>query len=134
MHRFLASTLLVLSLSAAAQEKRQVKDQDLGRKASRALDASLAGDLTRKTDETKAAPLRYDRFRLGVEMQVAEKRREQIESLKKIIAYSNDAKETPKLLFRLGELYWEESKFFFFEANRRDDALIDALNRGDKAA
>ncbi|MCI0572012.1 MAG: tetratricopeptide repeat protein [Myxococcaceae bacterium] len=134
MHRLFASILLVLSFTATAQEKRQVKDQDLGRKASRAPDTSLAGDLTRKTEETKATPLRYDRFRLGVEMQVAGKRREQIESLKKIIAYSTDVKETPKLLFRLGELYWEESKYFFFEANRKDDDLLDALNRGDKAA
>jgi tetratricopeptide (TPR) repeat protein len=133
MHRLLASFLLVLALGASAQEKRQVKDQDLGRKDSRALDASLAGDLTRKSDAAKAAPMRLDSFRLGVEMQVAEKRREQIASLKKIITYSTDQSEAPKLLFRLGELYWEESKFFFFEANRQDDALIEALNRGDKA-
>ena len=41
--------------------------------------------------------------------------------------------ETPDLLFRLGELYWEESKFYFFEANRKDDDKITAMNRNDKA-
>ncbi|NDD91214.1 hypothetical protein EBZ37_03925, partial [bacterium] len=40
----------------------------------------------------------------------------------------------PTLLFRLGELYWEESKFFFFEANRKDDELIRAMNAKDEAA
>ena len=37
------------------------------------------------------------------------------------------------LLFRLGELYWEESKFHEFEANRKDDDLIKAMNRNDAA-
>lgn len=120
----------------AAQERRaNTKDADLGKKGtSIAPDKSLAGDITRKKDTTQAAPtLKYDQYRLGVEMQVASKRREQIESLKKIISLSNDVKETPSLLFRLGELYWEESKYFFFEANRKDDQLIDAMNRKDKA-
>ena len=35
-----------------------------------------------------------------------------------------DSKETPSLLFRLGELYWEESRDYFFQANRKDDDLI----------
>src|SRR5262249_36894973 len=37
------------------------------------------------------------------------------------------------LLFRLGELYWEESKYFFMEANRKDDDLIAAINAKDPA-
>ena len=35
----------------------------------------------------------------------------------------------PSLLFRLGELYWEESKDYFFEANRKDDDLIRGAER-----
>ena len=66
-----------------------------------------------------------------METQVASKRREQIESLKKIIDLSLDQTEAPSLLFRLGELYWEESKFHEFEANRKDDDLIKAMNRND---
>ena len=134
MHRLIASLLLTTALVASAQEKREIKEQDLGRKDAKALDTSLAGDITREKEEASAAPaLQYDAFRLGVELQVADKRHAQIESLKKIIAYSTDATETPKLLFRLGELYWEESKYFFFEANRQDDAFIEAMNRKDAA-
>ena len=73
-----------------AQDKKAPRDADLGKKAATAVDKSLAGDITRKKDaKEQAAPaLQYDQFRLGVELQVASKRREQIESLKKIIALS----------------------------------------------
>jgi tetratricopeptide (TPR) repeat protein len=137
MHRLLIAALLVLATSAAGQEnlreKRNPKDAGLKKGASAAPDKSLAGDITRKKEEKGAAApaLQYDQFRLGVELQVASKRREQIESLTKIISLSPDPKEAPSLLFRLGELYWEESKYYFFEANRKDDDLINATNRGD---
>ncbi len=143
MRRFsLFGALFALALFGAtpafAQAKKEAKEAALGKKeASSGPDKSLAGDLTRKKEErAQAAPaLQYDQFRLGVELQVASKRRQQIEDLKKIIALDSDnPKEKPGLLFRLGELYWEESKFFFFEANRKDDDYINAMNRKDKAA
>ena len=141
MRRMFATIVLVLATAAGGQEKtaaekKVVKDAELTKKESNVgPDKTLAGEITRKkTDAGKAAPaLQYDQFRLGVELQVASKRREQIEDLKKIIELSKDAKEMPKLLFRLGELYWEESQYYFFEANRKDDDLIAALNRDDKA-
>ncbi|RJS19328.1 hypothetical protein DRW03_23575 [Corallococcus sp. H22C18031201] len=134
MRRSLLVCLVLLASVAAAQEKKAPRDADLGKKSTTNIDKSLAGDITRKKDDTEAAPqLQYDQFRLGVEFQVASKRREQIESLKKIISLSADQKEAPSLLFRLGELYWEESKFYFFEANRKDDDLIGAMNRNDAA-
>jgi tetratricopeptide (TPR) repeat protein len=131
----------VLSVAASAQaqekgqEKKAAKDAELGKKeTSIAPDKSLAGDVTRKKTKQENAPtLQYDTFRLGVESQVNTKRKEQIEDLKKIIELSSDLKERPKLLFRLGELYWEESKFYFFEANRKDDEYIKAMNANDKA-
>lgn len=131
--------LLVAALGMgglAVAQPRPAKDADLGKKSETRLDSSLAGDITRKKAESggDAPALVYDRFRLGVEMQVASKRREQIESLSRIIGLSQDPKEAPSLLFRLGELYWEESKFFFFEANRKDDDYINAMNRKDAAA
>lgn len=131
--------VVVLAGAAAAlgqgAEKKAAKDAELGKKeTSIAPDKSLAGDVTRKKDKSAAAPaLQYDQFRLGVEVQVASKRREQIKDLKRIISLSNDPKEMPKLLFRLGELYWEESKFQSFEANRKDDEYIRAMNANDKA-
>ncbi|HEX8823344.1 MAG TPA: tetratricopeptide repeat protein [Archangium sp.] len=136
MRRTLLLSLLLLASVANAQDKKAPRDANLGKKSSTAVvDKSLAGDISRKKEKQENAPaLQYDQFRLGVEGQVASKRREQIESLKKIISLSADQKEQPSLLFRLGELYWEESKFYFFEANRKDDELIDAMNRGDTAA
>jgi len=140
MRRILAASLILFATTSFAQEnlrnKKPTKDADLGKKETSSGPAtSLAGDITRKKDKSEAAPaLKYDQYRLGVETQVASKRREQIESLKKIISLSPEkSKETPGLLFRLGELYWEESKFFFFEANRKDDDLINAMNRKDQA-
>ncbi|SEU07092.1 tetratricopeptide repeat protein [Stigmatella erecta] len=134
MGRTLLVCLVLLASVANAQGKKTPREADLGKKSATTVDKSLAGDITRKKEEEKAAPaLQYDQFRLGVETQVASKRREQIESLKKIIALSADQAEAPSLLFRLGELYWEESKHFEFEANRKDDDLIQAMNRNDAA-
>jgi tetratricopeptide (TPR) repeat protein len=134
MRRTLFLSLLLLASVATAQGKKAPRDADLGKKSSTSVDKSLAGDISRKKEKQETAPaLQYDQFRLGVEGQVASKRREQINSLKKIISLSADAKEQPSLLFRLGELYWEESKFFFFEANRKDDELIQAMNANDAA-
>jgi tetratricopeptide (TPR) repeat protein len=135
MRRTLLLSLLLLASATHAQDKKAPRDANLGKKASTAVvDKSLAGDISRKKEKQDNAPaLQYDQFRLGVETQVASKRREQIESLKKIISLSADPREQPSLLFRLGELYWEESKFYFFEANRKDDELIEAMNRGDSA-
>ncbi len=136
MRRSLLVSFLLLASVASAQAKKAPRDADLGKKTSTSVvDKSLAGDISRKKEKKKdtAPALQYDQFSLGVEVQVASKRREQIDSLKKIISLSADPREQPSLLFRLGELYWEESKHYFFEANRKDDELIEALNRNDKA-
>ncbi len=138
MRRIFAVAIVLMSTAAAAQEedlrqRRGAKETGLKKSASTVPESSLAGDLTRKK-ETKgeAIPaLQYDQFRLAVELQVASKRHEQIDSLNKILSLAPESKEIAGLLFRLGELYWEESKYFFFEANRKDDQLINARNRSD---
>jgi TolA-binding protein len=134
MRRPILIGLMLLASVASAQGKKTPREADLGKKAAATIDKSLAGDISRKKEKEQDAPaLQYDQFRLGVESQVASKRGEQIESLKKIIELSPDQTEAPSLLFRLGELYWEESKFHEFEANRKDDDLIKAMNRNDAA-
>ncbi|HYH99843.1 tetratricopeptide repeat protein [Hyalangium sp.] len=134
MRRALLICLTLLASVASAQGKKNPREADLGKKSAATIDKSLAGDISRKKEKEQDAPaLKYDQFRLGVEVQVASKRREQIESLKKIIELSPDQAEAPGLLFRLGELYWEESKFHEFEGNRKDDDLIKAMNRKDEA-
>ncbi len=134
MRRSLLIGLFLLASVASAQTKKTPREADLGKKSATTIDKSLAGDISRKKEKEQDAPaLQYDQFRLGVETQVASKRHEQIESLKKIIDLSPDQAEAPGLLFRLGELYWEESKFHEFEANRKDDDYIKAMNRNDAA-
>ncbi len=117
----------------AADTARAPKEQTLGKKEQTTLDSSLAGDITRKKEDTGGAPLEYDHFQLGVERQISDKRRSQIDSLQRIIELSGDSKETPDLLFRLGELYFEESRDYFFQANRKDDDLIRGLATKDVA-
>ncbi len=137
----LTSFFLNAPLAFAAEDKdkkddrKSAKDTDLKKESAGGPAKDLAGSIERKKTETgKAAPaLQYDQFRLGVELQVASKRREQIANLEQIINLTKDKKEMPTLLFRLGELYWEESQYFFFEANRKDDEYIKAMNAGDEA-
>ncbi|HUM09681.1 MAG TPA: tetratricopeptide repeat protein [Myxococcaceae bacterium] len=133
MRRSLALLLTVPMFAHAADTARAPREQTLGKKAETTLDASLAGDITRKKEDTGGAPLEYDQFQLGVERQISDKRRSQIDSLQRIIELSGDSKETPDLLFRLGELYFEESRDYFFQANRKDDDLIRGLATKDVA-
>jgi len=114
----------------------RAKEADLGPKRSTAPDASLGGTLEAK----KAAPgaagpaLDFDTFRRGVEVDISAKRREEIASLQKLIKLGGGSdEETPGWYFRLAELLWEESQYYFFEANRRDDRLIELGTRGDPA-
>lgn len=105
------------------------RDAELAKKESTKVpERDLAGDITRRKKEKLAErpALDYDQYRLGVEVQVASKRREQVETLQKIISLGPSPREAPDLLFRLAELYWEESKFYFFEANRKDDDILRA--------
>ncbi len=137
MHRLSATLLVALAVSAAAQtpEKKTAKDTELKKKETNlAPEKGLAGDITRKKEKREEAPaMKYDQFRSGIELQVASKRREQIADLQKIIELSPDKREKPALHFRLGELFWEESKHYFFEANRKDDDKIRAMDAEDKA-
>jgi tetratricopeptide (TPR) repeat protein len=118
---------------AADTGRAPPKEQTLGKKEQTTLDTSLAGDITRKKEDTGGAALEYDQFQLGVERQINDKRHAQIDSLQRIIELSGDSKETPDLLFRLGELYFEESRDYFFQANRKDDDLIRGLASKDVA-
>jgi TolA-binding protein len=110
----------------AAEPRKAAREADLGEKRSVAPDAALGGSLeTRKPVSIPGGPtLDFEVFRKKVEVEVSEKRREEIASMQKLIRIGGDSSETPGWYFRLAELLWEESQFFFFEANRRDDALL----------
>ncbi|MBX5484449.1 MAG: tetratricopeptide repeat protein [Myxococcaceae bacterium] len=128
--------LLALPALAAEPVRKNVKDSELKKESSAAPDKSLAGDLTRrKVEKTEAAPaLQYDQFVTTVQLQVRDKRLQQMKDLAKIIELTPDnSPEKPDLLFRMGELYFEESKYFFLEANKKDDDYIRAMNAQDQA-
>jgi tetratricopeptide (TPR) repeat protein len=132
MRRSLLVCLTLVASVAAAQGKKNPREADLGKKSATTIDKSLAGDISRKKEKDDDVPsLSYDQFRLGVELQVASKRREQIGQLEKLL--SLDPPDAANVMFQLSELYREESKFFEFEANRKDDDLIKAMNRNDAA-
>ena len=112
------------------------KEADLGAKKSAAPDASLGGTLAAKKPSAAAAgpTLDFDTFRRGVEVNISGKRREEIAGLQKLIKLGGGSDEdTPQWYYRLAELFWEESQYYFFEANRRDDRLIELGTRGDPA-
>src|SRR5512138_1377668 len=126
---------MVLSAGASgAEAAKQPKEADLGAKRSVAPDAALGGTLAaKKKEEGPAGPaLSFDTFRRGVEVSISSKRREEIAGLQKLIRLGGgSAEETPGWYFRLAELLWEDSQYYFFEANRRDDRLIELGTRGD---
>jgi tetratricopeptide (TPR) repeat protein len=132
--RVVAVALCVCALPAVAAEPH--KGSALGKKqqSQSGPDASLAGDVRRKKVKEEYGPqVEYDAFRFQLELQVADKRRAQMETLEKIIALGASDREMPDLIFRDAELCWEESRYLFFEANRKDDAWIAAKQKGDTA-
>ncbi len=133
-----AGAVLALAASAGAAERiptTQPHEADLGAKRDVAPDAALGGKLETpkaKKAEPGGPKLDFETFRKAVEVQVSEKRREEITNLRRLIDLGGgSATETPQWYFRLAELLWEESQYFFFEANRRDDRLIALGTRGD---
>jgi tetratricopeptide (TPR) repeat protein len=130
-----AALALALCAGAARGETpRPTKEADLGQKRSVAPDTSLGGTLeVKKPAAGPAGPtLDFDTFRRGVEVTISAKRQEEIASLQKLIRLGGGKdEETPQWYFLLAELLWEDSQYYFFEANRRDDRLIELGTRGD---
>jgi tetratricopeptide (TPR) repeat protein len=135
----LAAAAVALLATAAgparAAEARGAPPAALGQKRSVGPDAALEGSLeaAKKPAAGPAGPaLQFEQFRAGIEVKLSDKRREEIASLQKLIKLSTGAdKDTPSYYFRLAELLWEESQFYFFEANRKDGQLLE-LPKGDR--
>jgi TolA-binding protein len=131
-----AAMALSAAPARAAESRPPPKEADLGTKRSVAPDASLGGSLqaAKKPAAAGGPKLDFETFRRTVEVDISGKRREEIANLQKLIQLGggSDA-DTPQWYFRLAELLWEESQYFFFEANRRDDRLIELGTRGAPA-
>ena len=77
--------------------------------------------------------LQYEQFRRRIALQVAEKREEQISGLKRLIELGPEPAEMPDLKFRLGELYYEKSQYYFFRAQEAEEASMAAEDASTKA-
>ncbi len=127
-----APALAIAKKKDAREQAKAQKEQKDTRHAG--PEAYLAGDVRRKKAKEEFKPqVEYDAFRFTLELQVADKRRSQMDTLQKIIQLGTSNQEMPDLLFRYAELAWEESRYFFFEANRKDDDWLQAKQKDDQA-
>lgn len=78
--------------------------------------------------------LKYEQFRRKIELKVAEKREEQIGGIKRLLDLGPEEKEIPDLKFRLAELYYEKSQFYFFRTQEAEEKATLAKTDGEKAA
>jgi cellulose synthase operon protein C len=76
--------------------------------------------------------LKYEQFRKQVELKVAEKRAEQLKGLQRLLELGPKEKEIPDIKFRIAELYYEESRYFFMRAQEADDKAINAKSPAEK--
>ena len=155
-----AAALLSSSSSTAAEDERRpaavtpLADAPIAGadKGSSKADAAAAAEAERARKEREARvptvveekarekvqvvtepTLDYEDFRQQQEQKVQSKRGELLATLEEILKGDVSAAERPDLLFQKAELYLEEAQFWFFEANRMDDALAAALSKGDDA-
>ena len=91
-----------------------------------------SGRASAKKDNSAPA-LQYDRFRRQIELQVAEKREEQIDGLQRLIRLEPDEREMPDLKFRLAELFFEKSRFYFFRGQEAEGAALSSDDPSVKA-
>lgn len=77
--------------------------------------------------------LKYDQFRRKIEFKVAEKREEQISGIEKLLGLGPDESEVPDLKFRLAELFYEKSRFYFFRGQEANDQSIRATSANQKS-
>lgn len=113
---------LVVGVTALAAEPAEAKKKKKkGKKAS-------------MTKITAGAPtLQYERFRRKIEFKVAEKREDQIRGIKRLLELGPPEKELPDLKFRLAELFYEKSRFYWFRGQEAGDKATTAKDKNQKA-
>lgn len=75
----------------------------------------------------------YENQRRKIEIKAQSKRNELIAYLDKILKQNPPEDEKPELLFQKAELFLEEGTFHFFRGMEQDDAIAEALNKGNDA-
>ncbi len=87
----------------------------------------------RSSSKANRPGLEYDLFRREIEIQVAAKREQQISGLKRLLELGPDEGDIPDLKFRLAELYYEKSLFYFLRGQEAEHAALTAADRSVKA-
>lgn len=123
MHRFkrFVTALLLGALLAPGPALAQKKAKEKKKKKAE-VQAVTAGGPT----------LQYDQFRRKVEIKVAEKREAQIDGLKKLLELGPAPNEVPDIKFRLAELFYEKSRFFFFRSQEGEEKASASKDPGVK--
>ncbi len=67
-----------------------------------------------------------------ISKKIVESREKQIELLKKLLSLGPDPKEIADLKFRLAELFWEKSKYYFFQYNELDEKIQASKSAEEK--
>lgn len=96
---------------------------------------SAAPARAESSEKKKAEPapaLRYEQFRRSIELQVEEKREAQIQGILKLLDLGPDPAELPDLKFRLAELYFEKSRFYFFRSQQAAETAIGTDDPGQR--
>lgn len=88
---------------------------------------------TKKKATPKGPGIVYERFRRAVQVEVEEKREEQIAGLLRLLELGPPTEEVPDLRFRVAELYSDKARAYFFRGQEQDDAIAAAETEGAKA-
>lgn len=118
--RIMIAVALVVAVVAATDADAQKKKRRRGKKAK-------VQKLT-----TGGPTLKYEQFRRKIEFKVAEKREEQIAGIKRLLDLGPSLEEVPDLKFRLAELYFEKTRFYFFRAQEVEDKALRTKSPGEK--
>lgn len=129
VRRLLAlATAIALVSGGAAASAAEKKKPSAKKKKDAATDTATVQKLT-----AGGPTLKYEQFRKQVELKVAEKREEQIKGLDRLLELGTKEREVPDIKFRLAELYYEKSRFYFFRAQEADDKAAQTGGGGEKA-
>ena len=120
-----------------SEEARRLAEEEAekARKEREARVPEVVKEAERKKDvDASTGPrLSVEQFRRTTELQVQKKRDEQLQTLDQIIKLGPPKEELPALLFQKAELYQENAQYFFFQGMERDEEMIQAREKGDKA-
>ncbi|MFO0728667.1 MAG: tetratricopeptide repeat protein [Myxococcota bacterium] len=132
-----ALTLLLWAFGSMQVEEAAAagKDPKKSKKEKDKDEDAPKGDSNKAELQAKTASgptLKYEQFRKGVEIKVAEKRESQIDGLKRLLDSGPPEADLPDIKFRLAELYYEKGRFYFFRAQEAEEQAQKSKDPGQK--